>query len=110
MAWFFSRKRDKELNQELARINSSLALSFSHVREDTSRLFQWLQFLSSRSELYEKQLGSQQSQIQALRQRLEALEARQKPRHSFRERIIQKITKSSKDYVSNLVLSYIRKY
>jgi len=161
--WFFSRK--KEDNNKIAKMNHSLSVSFHRVKQDTQKIFQWLQYFQQKAAANEQQLqhhtsqiqelfrkfefvpasreelktlidtyysrydsssrieelkakidklisiqGPAMDQIQALRDRLEALETRQKPRAHFRERIVQKIQKSSKEYVKNLVLSYIRKY
>ena len=161
--WFFSRK--KEVESQLAKLNHSLSASFYHVRQDTNRVFQWMQYFQQKAEAHDSQLQLQNQQIQelfqkfdllpssreelkslidsyyshsdssskieelrakidrlvalqgpameqvhALRTRIEAVENSQKPRANFKERIVQKIQKNSKEYVKNLVLSYIRKY
>lgn len=54
------------------------------------------------------------AEIKELKQRLDAIEhspQREQPQKmAVREKIIQKITKRSRDYVRNLILSYIKKY
>lgn len=51
------------------------------------------------------------SEIKDLRSRLDGIEKMRIPQKtSMREKLIKKITQKSKDYVKNLLLSYIRKY
>ena len=161
--WFFSQK--KEVESQLAKQNHSLSTSFYHVRQDTNRVFQWMQYFQQKSEAHDRQLqlqnqqiqelfnrfsllpgsreelknmvdnhysnsdssakieelrakidqlvalqGPAMEQVQALRTRIDNVENNQKPRAHFKERIVQKIQKNSKEYVKNLILSYVRKY
>lgn len=45
--------------------------------------------------------------IKELQNRLEVIEAK---KQSFKERIIKKIAKNSKDYIKSMIISYIKKY
>ena len=146
-------------NNKLEEINQRLTASFTNVKQDTNKIFSWLNFLYNQNRQYEQQIKDLQLQVKYLPKkeeikqlvdfyysqqehkesneelkeitssmiklasnqqnvfdRLEELSKKvaqlelQKPKTSFKERIIKKLSKSSKDYVKTIVLSFIKKY
>lgn len=146
-------------NNKLEEINQRLISSFTNVKQDTNKIFSWLNFLYSQNKEYEQQIKDLQLQVKYLPKkeeikalvdfyysqqehtqgseelkeitssmiklasnqqnvfdRLEELSRKvaqlelQKPKTNFKERIIKKLSKSSKDYVKTIVLSFIKKY
>ena len=146
------KNEDKNLHHFLKK-------SFANVRQDTSNLFEWVQFLHKKIQLQEGTIHGLRTQLNNsiltprdihdiinkhveighLRNRLEnvhkkidilaslhdthnrnmsELHARlseaaqqvERKQSSLKEKIIRKITRNSKTYVKNLILSYIEKY
>ncbi len=61
--------------------------------------------------LHKEKLGEVFHKLEHLSQRLDKVESQKtSQRTNFKERIIKKIQKSSKDYVKNLILSFVHKY
>ena len=54
------------------------------------------------------QPSQESSQMYEIEQRLKQLEEQRKA--TIREKVIQRVTRNSKEYVKNLILSYVRKY
>ena len=152
MAWFKKNEEDrwKELHQYLKN-------SFTNVKDDTSNIFEWLQFLYQKSTQQEQLVNQLQHQLnqtptspEAIRRlidnhytysnihgRIQELKSKismlsqmhdshnqqinqfhqkfedfNKPpkQPNIKERIIQKLTRNSKNYVKTVILSFIEKY
>ncbi len=158
-------KRQSSTERKLTQMNSLLLKSFSNVKDDTRKIFQWLNFLYQKnqeqenrirqlhlelsyipkrpedirkiidsyysfdnlterikminekvdrlasrreSEPYIQPVQLQQPEIQEIESRLKQLEEQKKA--TIREKVIKRVTRNSKEYVKNLILSYIRKY
>lgn len=80
--------------------------SFETVIEKIRAINEKIDGLSSKSEPL-KQLQAHPG-ILDIEKRLSYLEEQKK--ETIREKVIQRVTRNSKDYVKNLILSYIRKY
>jgi hypothetical protein len=158
--------KQQSVEKKLSQMNHLLAKSFSNVRNDTQRIFQWLNFLYQKnmdqanqikqlqvelsympkspddirrivdsyysfetiserikllnekidalsvkkeSEAYERpKVHHTNPEMQEIEQRLKHLEEQKQA--TIREKVVSRITRNSKEYVKNLVLSYIRKY
>lgn len=72
------------------------------MRERDSRQLQPHQTIEIKKEPREVEIG-----IADIEKRLERLEQK---RTSFKEKLVRKITRNSKDYVKSVILSYIKKY
>ncbi|MCK4589956.1 MAG: hypothetical protein KAT77_05930 [Nanoarchaeota archaeon] len=151
MGWF--KKKDEDHWNE---IHTYLKNSFSNVKQDTSNIFDWLQFLYQKSMQQEQLINQLQyqlnqtpnspeaikqlidahysysrvhSKIQDLNQKMALLsqlhdshntqinqlsqkfqEAPKPKQPNIKERIIQKLTSNSKNYVKTVLLSFIEKY
>jgi len=152
MGWF--KKNEEDRWQEL---HHYLKNSFSNVKDDTSNIFEWLQFLYQKSTQQEQLVNQLQHQlnqtptspeairrlidnhynysnihgrIQELKSKISMLsqmhdshnqqinqfhqnfeEFKQPPKQpNIKERIIQKLTRNSKNYVKTVILSFIEKY
>ena len=85
--------------------------SQSEVQSDLSSIKVRINELSSAKNLDMASQLEVLSEIKALRQRLDDIEKIKLPQKTtIREKLIKKITQKSKDYVKNLLISYIRKY
>ena len=158
-------KKQSGTERKLSQMHSLLARSFSNVKNDTQKIFQWLNFLYQKnqeqeskirqlqlelsyipkrpedirkiidsyysfdniterinminekvdrlaakreSEPYIQQVQPQHQEIHEIEARLKQLEEQKKA--TIREKVIKRVTRNSKEYVKNLILSYIRKY
>jgi len=147
----------KTKKNEISHLHNLLLRSFSNVKNDTSNLFQWTNFLYQKSleqETLIKKLEIELSYVpkkpedikriidsyysyenlldrikildqkmdfrevkrpqetaagtEEIKQRVERLEQQKKA--SLRDKIVKKLTRNSKEYIKNLIVSYIRKY
>lgn len=166
MFWIKTQSRTE---RKLSQMHDLLARSFSNVKNDTQKLFQWLNYLhqknleqqsqikqlqleisyipkrpedirrivdsyysfgsimeriklinekvdalSAKKESAKESIGQPQAHSQAypeihkIEQRLSQLEEQKKA--TIREKVVKRVTRNSKEYVKNLMLSYIRKY
>lgn len=158
-------KRQSSTERKISQMHSLLARSFSNVKNDTQRIFQWLNFLYQKnmeqenkirqlqlelsyipkrpedirriidsyysfdslaerikiinekvdtlaakreSEAYVHHIPQQNQEIREIEARLNQLEEQKKA--TIREKVIKRVTRNSKEYVKNLIISYIRKY
>ncbi len=161
---------DKRLRDELSNLKNVLQNSFTNVKNDTSSIFHWVNYLQQYNELLQKRADETEKKLNEVLHRLDTIptspeqlrslidqyyshshtseridaigskieswhklhsekqsEIFQKLEHlthrvdrmeserissraSFKERIIRKIQKSSKDYVKNLMLNLVHKY
>jgi uncharacterized protein YoxC len=148
MGLFGKSHTDKRLDH----LNSALALSFSKIRHDTSKLFEWINYLHQQNihqstiidqlqkelqafpksnaqvrALIDHSYNSVSERISHLNQRVDQILSAQlpimdnleqmhqevtkdKPKVGLKQKILKRITKNSKTYVKNLILSFIRKY
>ena len=160
MFWLNTQSRTE---RKLSQMHSLLARSFSNVKNDTQKLFQWLNYLYQKnleqqnqikqlqlelsyipkkpedirrivdsyysfdsiterikmlSEKIDSIAAKKQSEpythpqaqpgIYEIEQRLSQLEEQKKA--TIREKVVKRVTRNSKEYVKQLMLSYIRKY
>ena len=159
----FWLKIQSSTDRKLAQLHSLLARSFSNVKNDTQKVFQWLNYLHQKNIDQENQikqlklelsyipkkpedirkiidsyysfdnlterikilnekvdsLASKRSSepqiysetqpgIHEIEHRLTQLEEQKKA--TIREKVVKRVTRNSKEYVKQLMLSYIRKY
>lgn len=99
-------KKSRESNERLARIESRLSLlnqQLSSLPKSSDEIKRLIDDHYSYSGVLQK--------IEALNQRLDVLErGRSERKINIRERIVQRITRNSKDYVKSVILSIVRKY
>ena len=157
MFWLKTKKQSST-ERKLTQMHHLLAMSFSNVKNDTQKIFQWLNFLHQKNmdqESMIKQLQLELSympkkpedirkivdtyysfdnmmerikminekvdnlsvqgtapQVQPvmheIEHRLADLEEQKKA--TIRDKVVKRVTRNSKEYVKNLMLSYIRKY
>jgi len=159
MFWLNTQSRTE---RKLSQMHSLLARSFSNVKNDTQKLFQWINYLYQKNMEQQNQIkqlqlelsyipkrpedirrivdsyysfdsiterikvlsekvdsiaakkqsepyAHPQSQgIYEIEQRLSQLEEQKKA--TIREKVVKRVTRNSKEYVKQLMLSYIRKY
>ncbi len=149
---FIFKKRPEE--QRLANLHLAVSSSFSRVRQDTTRIFQWLDYLHTQNAEQQKVISQLQHELkfapkssedirrivdnyysfESLFRRLEdtekkliQLEERQRvPQHfsatserqeepvktptQLQRKIVQRITRNSKEYIKSIMLSMINKY
>jgi|TARA_Y100000310_G_scaffold308649_1_gene351982 hypothetical protein len=152
-------KRQSDIERKLSQMHHLLARSFSNVKNDTQKIFQWLNHLHQKNQDQENQIkqlklelsyipkrpedikkivdsyysfdniterikmineridtiakGKQphtpaHPEIHEITQRLTQLEEQRKA--TIREKVVKRVTRNSKEYVKQLILSYIRKY
>ncbi len=151
-------KKQSNTERKISQLNNLLVRSFSNVKNDTQKIFQWLNFLHQKNmdqESMIKQLQLELSympkkpedirkivdtyysfdnmmerikminekvdnlsvqgtapQVQPvmheIEHRLADLEEQKKA--TIRDKVVKRVTRNSKEYVKNLMLSYIRKY
>jgi len=156
-------KRQSNIERKLSHLHDLLARSFSNVKNDTQKIFQWLNYLHQKDleqahtikqlqlelsympkshEDIKKIIDSHYSfdhimdriklindkvdhlaskkqdashvytqthpEIHEIKQRIDQLEEQKKA--TVREKVVSRVTRNSKEYVKNLILSYIRKY
>jgi hypothetical protein len=153
-------KKQSDTEKKLSQVQNLLIRSFSNVKNDTQKLFQWLNYLHQKDMEQEnkiKQLklelsyipkrpedirkivdsyysfdnilerikminekvdnlsatrgniGSQtHPEMHEIEHRLTQLEEQKKA--TIREKVVKRVTRNSKEYVKQLMLSYIRKY
>jgi len=154
----FWLKVQSKTDRKLSQMNQLLLRSFSNVKNDTQKLFQWFNFLHQKNLEQENQIKQlklelsyipkkpedirkivdsyysfdniterikmineridslpkgevtqiHHPEINEIEQRLEQLEQQKKA--TIREKVIKRVTRNSKEYVKQLMLSYIRKY
>ena len=154
----FWLKVQSKTDRKLSQMNQLLLRSFSNVKNDTQKLFQWFNFLHQKNLEQENQIKQlklelsyipkkpedirkivdsyysfdniterikmineridslprgevpqiHHPEINEIEQRLEQLE--QQKNATIREKVIKRVTRNSKEYVKQLMLSYIRKY
>ena len=158
----FWLKIQSSTDRKLTQLHNLLARSFSNVKNDTQKIFQWLNYLHQKNLDQENQikqlklelsyipknpedirkivdsyysfdniieriklinekidnLASKRSsepqaytthpEIHEIEHRLTQLEEQRKS--TIREKVVQRVTRNSKEYVKQLILSYIRKY
>lgn len=152
MKWF--KKKEEDRWEDL---HSYLKNSFDNVKNDTSNIFEWLQFLFQKSTQQEQMIHQLQHQlnrtptspeaikrlidshyaysnvhnkVQELHKKIDLLNnmhdshneqinqfhekfqnlSQPQKQPNIKERIIQKLTKNSKNYVKTVILSFIEKY
>src|SRR3989344_797367 len=131
-------KKDDAGEKRLVQINELLKLSFGNVKRDTTNIFKWLNYLYRRNMEQEqliKQLQLELSYAPKTREDIrriideyysfegmmakirdlntkidEMTTINEQKQLSMKEKIVKKITRNSKDYVKNIIISYIRKY
>jgi len=154
MGLFWKTKTEKQFEQ----INIMLAHSFAKVKDDTSKLFEWINYLHQQNQAQQKLILELQTELKMIPKTKEQikmiidhyysfgtiferinqlservnklvaaqmpilnnlekvnykvteLEKKPEPKANLREKILKRITKNSKTYVKNLILSFIRKY
>lgn len=161
MGLFWKTNTEKKLDQ----LNRTLAHSFQNVKhntsklqQDTSKLFEWINYLYHQNQQQQQQIYELHAELQAIPKtkeeirmiidshysfdriaerinqlnervdkllfaqgpildnierisyRLDQIDKKPEPKVNLRERILKRITKNSKAYVKNLILSFIRKY
>ena len=151
MGFFNNKNTEKELEE----LKNLLKNSFENVKNDTSSIFEWLNYFNQK--VYQQQvlINDLKAQLQympktrqdirdlidtyysinpilhkidEIKAKIDALEAEktavrehiyhhdsrlqtlEKPKQNFKEKLVKKISKSSKDYVKNIILNLIRKY
>lgn len=159
----FGIKRQSDTERKLSQMHHLLARSFSNVKNDTQKLFQWLNYLHQKDIEQENQIkqlklelsyipkrpedirkiidsyysfdniterikminekvdnlaakgvsaeplsAQAHPEIHEITQRLTQLEEQRKA--TIREKVVKRVTRNSKEYVKQLMLSYIRKY
>lgn len=121
-------------------LHSAVSLSFARVREDTSRIFEWLDYLHSQNLNQHRTIHSLKrelslapkshddikrvvdsyysfdalvSRLEQLENKLFVLEQRNPEKNlqsQLQRKIIKKLTRNSKNYIKNTILSLISKY
>ena len=159
----FWLKKQSNTERKLSQLNQLLARSFSNVKNDTQKIFQWLNYfhqkhleqqnqikqlqlelsyvpknhqdikkiidsyysfdnLMERINILNEKVDSLASkkedtrqihpqihpEIHEIKQRINQLEEQKKA--TIREKVVKRVTRNSKEYVKNLILSYIKKY
>ena len=152
--------KNQETERKLTQMNRILAASFANVKQDTQKIFSWLNYLNQQNQQQQqkiKQLELELSYIPKrpedirkiidnyysfdnimerikllnekidhlhlkapsqiltapkefydIEKRISSLEEQRKA--TIREKVVQRVSKNSKEYVKSLILSYIRKY
>src|SRR3989338_9636263 len=152
-------KRQSQTERRLSQMHSLLARSFSNVKNDTHRIFQWLNFLYQKNHEQENKIRQLQlelsyipkrpedirkiidsyysfdnlmERIKMLNEKIDSIPRRSEPytpkmhgleeieqrlsdleeqkKATIREKVVNRVTRNSKEYVKQLILSYIRKY
>jgi len=159
----FGIKIQSSTEKKISHINNLLARSFANVKNDTQKLFQWMNYLYQKNleqESQIKQLNLElsyipkkpedirkivdsyysfdniQDRITMLNEKIDNLSSKEKissishqqthpgiyeieqrikhledqGKATIREKVIKRVTRNSKEYVKQLMLSYIRKY
>tara|TARA_Y100000310_G_C20700367_1_gene829158 strand:+ start:2447 stop:3121 length:675 start_codon:yes stop_codon:yes gene_type:complete len=113
-------ENDKKLTQVLDKLEN-IPTSPNQIKEmidkhyDSNFSDQRLDAISNKIEswstLNNEKMSDVFQKLELINQRVDKLEStHSKPRQSFKEKIIKKIQKSSKEYVKNLILTFIHKY
>ncbi|MBI2135207.1 hypothetical protein HYU09_04390 [Candidatus Woesearchaeota archaeon] len=156
MFWIKSQETERRLTQ----MNRILAASFANVKQDTQKIFSWLNYLNQQNQQQQQKIKQLELEISYIpkrpedirkiidnyysfdniierirllnekidnlhlkdqsktltapkdvydiEKRLSSLEEQRKA--TIREKVVQRVSKNSKEYVKSLILSYIRKY
>jgi|TARA_B100001971_G_scaffold145194_1_gene134300 hypothetical protein len=162
MFWLKTKKQSST-ERKLTQMHHLLAMSFSNVKNDTQKIFQWISYFQQKNQVQEAQIkqlklelsyipkkpedirkiidsyysfdnlteriklvndrvdgltAKRESEpttiptthpaIHEIEQRLSELEEQKKA--TIREKVVKRVTRNSKEYVKQLILSYIRKY
>ena len=151
-------KKQSDTERKLSQMHHLLAKSFSNVKNDTQKLFQWLNYLHQKDQDQEAQIkqlrlelsyipkrpedirkiidsyysfDNMMERIKMLNERIDSLPKSEVPQNhhpemheieqrlsdleqqkqaTIREKVVKRVTRNSKEYVRQLMLSYIRKY
>lgn len=82
--------------------------SFDNITERIKILNNKIELISVRESAYIQQPFPESQNLKQIEHRLDQLEEQKKA--TIREKVIQRVTRNSKEYVKSLILSYIRKY
>lgn len=82
--------------------------SYDHLMEKIKILNEKIDSIPRRSEPYTPPYTPKMHGLEEIEQRLSDLEEQKKA--TIREKVIKRVTRNSKEYVKQLILSYIRKY
>ena len=151
MGFFNKNKTEKEIEE----LKTLLKNSFENVKNDTSSIFEWLNYFNQK--IYQQQVLINElkaqlhympktrkelrdlidtyysinpvlHKIEEIKAKIDAMEAErntvrqhiyhhdtrlqtlEKPKQNFKEKLLKKISKSSKEYVKNIILNLIEKY
>ena len=151
-------KKQSDTERKISQMHNLLARSFSNVKNDTQKLFQWLNYLHQKDQHQEAQIkqlrlelsyipkrpedirkiidsyysfDNMMERIKMLNERIDSLPKSEVPQNhhpemheieqrlsdleqqkqaTIREKVVKRVTRNSKEYVRQLMLSYIRKY
>ena len=151
-------KKQSGTERKLSQMQNLLIRSFSNVKNDTQKLFQWFNFLHQKNLEQENQIkqlrlelsyipkrpedirkiidsyysfDNMMERIKILNERIDSLPKSEVPhiphpeiheigqrlsqleeqrKATIREKVVKRVTRNSKEYVRQLMLSYIRKY
>ncbi len=160
MLWL---KKQSDTERKLSQLHNLLAKSFSNVKNDTQKLFQWLNYLHQKDIEQENQIkqlklelsyipkrpedirkiidsyysfDNLSERIKMISEKVDSLAARkpsepytqpqihpeiheitqrltqleEQKKATIREKVVKRVTRNSKEYVKQLMISYIRKY
>lgn len=127
MAWFSKKKKDEEINALQLNMNHSFDLIKydvdgvkSSILLNNQNIYQWLQFLYQRIQEQDQKIRDLQTKPKPTEKPLiehlsHLLKQRSEPKPpsktlTFKEKVISKITRNSKHFIKNTIISLINKY
>ena len=127
MAWFFKKKKEEEINALQLNMNHSFDLLKydvdgikSSILINNQNVYQWLQFLYQKIQEQDQKIAElkntgKTSEKPLLEHLSHLLKRRSEPKPPakptvFKERVVKKITKNSKQFIKNTIISLINKY
>jgi len=127
MAWFSKKKKQEEItslelsmNQSFDMLKYDVSGVKSSILMNNQNIYQWLQFLYKRiqeqdqkiKELETKEKPAEKPLIEHLSQLLKRRTEPKPPTKisTFKEKVIQKMTRNSKQFIKNTMISLINKY